>query len=59
MGAHRIPGEVVTAALRTPRSTVRRPYQVLSDQEVVAIIAAASTPRDEALLAVMLGHPAR
>jgi len=55
MGAHQLPAEVVATALRTPRSTVRRPYSVLADPEVSAIIAAAVDPRDTALLAVMLG----
>src|SRR5215472_2973579 len=31
MGAHRLPGEVVRVALRTPRAIVRRPYHVLTD----------------------------
>jgi len=55
MGAHQLPAEVVATALRTPRSTVRRPYSVLADPEVSAIIAAAVDARDKALLAVMLG----
>jgi len=33
MGAHQLPAEVVTTALRTPRSTVRRPYSVLADRK--------------------------
>ncbi len=55
MGAHPLPLEVVQMALRTPRSTVRRPYQVLSESEVAAILTAAPTARDKALLAVLLG----
>jgi len=55
MGAHRLPAELVKAALRTPRSTVQKPYQVLSEPEIGATLAAVTQPRDKALLAVMLG----
>jgi site-specific recombinase XerD len=55
MGAHRLSGDVVEAALRIPRATVRRPFQILSEPEVAAILAVAAMSRDRALLAVMLG----
>ncbi len=55
MGAHSLAAEVLLAALRSPRATVRRPYTVLSEPEVAGILQAATTPRDRALLAVMLG----
>jgi site-specific recombinase XerD len=55
MGAHGLSSDVVAAALRTPRATVRRPYQVLSEPEVGAVLQVASGPRDRGLLAVLLG----
>jgi site-specific recombinase XerD len=55
MGAHGLPSDVVSAALRTPKAHVQRPYSVLAEPEVAAIIEAAPTTRDRALLAVMLG----
>jgi site-specific recombinase XerD len=55
MGAHRLPGDVIRAALKTPRGSTKKPYQVLSEPEGAALLAAVSTPRDLALLAVMLG----
>jgi site-specific recombinase XerD len=55
MGAHTLPGELVKVALRTPTATVRRPYQVLAEPEVAAILVAAGTPRDRELLGVLLG----
>ena len=55
MGAHRLPAEVVRTALRTPRSTVQKPYSVLSEPEIGQIIAVAYCPRDKSILAVLLG----
>ncbi len=55
MGAHGLSSDVVDAALRTARATVRRPYQVLSEPEVATVLQAADNPRDAALLAVLLG----
>ncbi len=55
MGAHHLPGDTVRVALRTPRATVQKPYQVLTDAEVRALFTAATSPRDRALLAVLLG----
>src|SRR3954469_8044917 len=55
MGAHRLPAEAIKVALRTPSSQVQRPYQVLADAEIAAVLTVATTPRDRALLGVMLG----
>jgi site-specific recombinase XerD len=55
MGAHQLPDEVIKVALRTPRATVQRPYAVLSEPEIAAMLAAAQTARDKALLAVLFG----
>jgi len=55
MGAHALPAEVVRVALRTPRATVRRPYQVLSDPEIARVLRACALARDKALLGAMLG----
>jgi len=55
MGLHELNGEAVRAALRLPRSEVRRPYQVLSEPEAAAIVLNREGTRDRALLAVLLG----
>jgi site-specific recombinase XerD len=55
MGAHRLSRDVIAEALSTPRTTVRRPYTVLTDAEIAGMVAAAGNARDRALLAVMLG----
>ena len=55
MGAHPLPADVVRTALRTPRTEVRRPYTTLTELEIARILGAATTPRDTALLAVLLG----
>jgi len=55
MGGHDLPTEVIATALRAPRTTVRRPYVVLSDPEAARLLSAAHTGRDRGLLAVMLG----
>jgi site-specific recombinase XerD len=55
MGAHGLPGDVIRAALKTPGGSSRKPYQVLSEPEGAALLIATKTPRDLALLAVMLG----
>jgi site-specific recombinase XerD len=54
-GAHRLSRDVLDVALRMPRATVRRPYIVLGESEVEAMLGAATGPRDRALLAVLLG----
>ena len=59
-GAHQLAAGVLAAALRSPRADVRRPYTVLSPAELAALLAAAPTLRDRALLSVLLGSgPAR
>lgn len=55
LGAHRLRMEVVEAALKIPRVTVRRPYQTLSPAEANALIRAAGSPRDRAIIGVLLG----
>jgi hypothetical protein len=55
MGAHRLSGDVVATALRTPRAVVRRPYTVASEAEIARLFAVAATPRDRAILGVLLG----
>jgi integrase/recombinase XerD len=55
MGAHRLASDVIRTALRTPRATVRTPYQVLSEPEIADVLQATTTARDKALLAVLLG----
>ncbi len=55
MGACALPADVVRAALRGVRGDVRRPYQVLSEPEVGALLAAATTLRDRAIFAVLFG----
>jgi site-specific recombinase XerD len=55
MGAHQLNGDIIRTALRTPRATVRRPYAVLTEPEILRVLAAADTTRDRALLAVLVG----
>ena len=55
MQAHVLPMEIIRTALKTPRSDVRKPYQVLSEQEIGRVLSIASTPRDKAIMAVLLG----
>jgi site-specific recombinase XerD len=55
VGVSALPGDVTGEMLRTPRTSVRKPYSVLSEHEVAAIGEVARSTRDRALLAVMLG----
>lgn len=55
MGLHGMNGDTYREALRTPRISTRRPYDVLTDQQARQLLAAASSSRDRAVLAVMLG----
>jgi site-specific recombinase XerD len=55
MGAHHLSPDAIKVALKTPKSYVARPYQVLADAEIADVLQMATTPRDKALLAVMLG----
>lgn len=56
---HRLPKDVIALALKSPRSTVLRPYTVLTDPELDRFLAAADTPRNLALLALLLGSGLR
>src|SRR5262249_47034320 len=55
LGAHRLPSEVISTALKTPKVVVRRPYRTLGESDIAAVLATAVTSRDRALLAVLLG----
>jgi site-specific recombinase XerD len=55
MGAHRLPSEVVSRALKIPQAHVQRPYSVLSEQEIASLLSVADNSRDRAILAVLLG----
>ena len=55
LGAHHLPGDAWREALRAPRVHVERPYTPASEAEVAALMTAATTARDRALLGVMLG----
>lgn len=46
---------MIRETLRTPRSETRRPYQVLSDWEISALLDACTSERDRALVAVLIG----
>jgi len=55
IGAVRLSGDALRVALKTPRSVVNRPYQVLSDTEITLLFTAADTSRDAAIIALMVG----
>ena len=55
MNGHRLHSDVVRMALRSPRATVAVRYVVLNEKEISAILRAASSARDRAILAVLLG----
>jgi site-specific recombinase XerD len=55
LGAHGLSGDLVRMALRTPRVTVVRPYNVFTEADIAALFGAAVSARDRALLAVFLG----
>ena len=55
LGAHRLAGDVIRTALKTPRAVVRRPYRTLGESDIATVLATASMVRDRALLAVLLG----
>jgi site-specific recombinase XerD len=54
-GACNLPADVIGEALESEHVTVVRPFQILTDPELGAVLAAAKTARDRALLAVMAG----
>ena len=55
LGAHRLSSDVIRTALKTPKAVVRRPYRTLAESDIATVLAMASTARDRALLAVLLG----
>jgi integrase len=55
LGAHRLSSDVIRTALKTPKAVVRRPYRTLGESDIATVLAMASTARDRALLAVLLG----
>lgn len=55
LGGHTMPSDAWREALRTPRGSTQRPYSVLTDAEVGRMLASATSSRDRAVLAVMLG----
>jgi len=55
LGAHRLSSDVMRTALKTPKVLVQRPYRTLGEPDIAAVLATAATPRDRALLAVLLG----
>jgi site-specific recombinase XerD len=55
LGAHGLPDAIISKTLPSPRATVRKPYQVLSEPECARLLAAAQTPRDRALVSLLLG----
>jgi site-specific recombinase XerD len=55
LGAHGLPDAIIAKTLPSPRATVRKPYQVLSEPESARLLAAAKTARDRALVSLLLG----
>ncbi len=54
-GQTNLPDEVIRFALKSPRVTVLKPYQVLSEEEKTRLVAAAeASPRDRVLLSFVL-----
>jgi site-specific recombinase XerD len=59
MGAPVLPARTVRTALKSPSATVITRYQVISEAEMAAMLAAARDDRERAILAVFLGSGAR
>lgn len=55
IGGHRLPAEVISKALRTPRATVKSRYSIITEREIAAMFGAAPGKRERALLGVLLG----
>lgn len=55
MRAHQLPEEVIATALRTPRASVGTHYIVITEREIGAMLSAAPSHRERAILAVLLG----
>lgn len=54
-GLHRLGDELIRETLRTARGETRRPYQVLADWEIAALLDAADSERDRAIVALLIG----
>lgn len=52
---HPLGDDLIRETLRTPHAETRRPYQVLADWEIAALLAACGTDRDRAIVAVLIG----
>ncbi len=55
LGGHALPKEVIERALRTPRASVQSRYSVITEREIAALLTAAPSTRERAILAVLLG----
>jgi len=54
-GACLLTGDVISGALKSPRNHVEKPYNVLTDPELAAVLTATKSTRDRALVGVMAG----
>lgn len=59
MGGHSLPPQLVGVALRTPRVSVAARFNVITEKEIAAMLAAARDPRERALAGVLLGSGLR
>jgi len=59
MGGHSLSAQLVSVALRAPRVSVAARFNVITEKEIAAMLAAASDPRERALAAVLLGSGLR
>ena len=55
LGAHRLPPQMIATALKTPKATVQVRCTVLNEKEVGSLLSHAPSPRERAILAVLLG----
>ncbi len=58
-GVVRLSDEAIRLTLKSPRATVLKPYQVLSEEEASRLLEAARRPRDRALIVLLLGSGLR
>jgi integrase/recombinase XerD len=54
-GACLLTGDVISGALKSPKNHVEKPYSVLTDPELGAVLTVSKTARDRALVGVMAG----
>jgi integrase len=54
-GLHHIGPEIIDVVLRVPPAKTQAPYSILSEEEIARLLSVRMTPRDRALLMVMLG----